>query len=284
MDDQTTQYIEYLQKIRGLSDTTVYHYLTYHRHFKDQNINQNNITKFLISKGNGGVCRAYMRSYLEFLKREKEFDLPHVKSGGKKKRLIRPISKIEINKISDYAYATKTRDGIMFDLLYYGALRRAEILTIKTNSFNWGKWFCDPSQFMELRVIGKGNKERKVLVNPKAIKSLLEIYFDKGIINSFMQPKDIVEKLGSVSDPLFKKLSEWMVWKVVKKYSMRALKRDLRTHEIRHARATELEESGASVRDIQRYLGHSSLVVTEIYLHSDAGKSLDRISAISKDL
>ncbi len=230
----TTQYIEYLQKIRGLSDRSVYHYLTYHRHFMDKNINQNNITKFLISKGNNGVCRAYMRSYLEFLQRDKEFDLPHVKTGGKKKRLIRQISKVEINKISDYAYAKRIREGIIFDLLYYGALRRAEILSIKTNSFNWGKWFADPIQHMEFKVIGKGNKERKVLANIKAIKSLLQLYFNKGIINAFMKPQDIIEKLNSMNDPLFNRLSEWKVWEIVKRCSTRALQRDIRTHEIRH--------------------------------------------------
>lgn len=161
-------------------------------------------------------------------------------------------------------------------------MRRAEILTIKTNSFDWAKWFEDPEQFCIFNVVGKGNKERSVLAHPQTIKFILEIYYNKKIISNFMQPQDIIEKLNSMDDPLFYKISEWKVWKIVKKCSTKALNRDIRTHEIRHTRATELEEKGASTRDIQRYLGHSSLMTTEIYLHSDESKSLERIKELSK--
>lgn len=284
MGDQLQEFVNYLKKIKGLSETSVYHYLTYHKFFMDLPLTQRSINSFVQSKNNNPVCRAYLKSYLEFLKRDKEFDLPKTKTGSIKRRLIRDVSKVEINKIRDYAYLTHKRDGIIFDLLYFGALRRAEILSIKINSFNWAKWFGDPDEFCEFNVIGKRNKERRVVVHPKAVKTLLEIYFDKGILTSFMKPADIIEKLNAMDNPLFAKMTEWRVWKIVKKYSTKALNRDIRPHEIRHARATEFEESGASVRDIQRYLGHTNLATTEIYLHSDEAKSLERIKGISKDL
>ena len=284
MTTETEKFYNYLKQIRGLSDTTIYHYFTYHRHFKNLELTQENINKFSESKGNNSVCRGYLLSYLEFLEKDKEFDLPKAKKGRKRRRIIRPVSRVEINKIRDYAYLTKKRDGIIFDLLYFGALRRAEVLTIKTNSFNWGKWFEDPAQYCEFNVVGKGKKERTILTHPKAVKTILDIYFEKKILTPIMKPLDIVEKLNSMDDPLFRKLTQWKVWKVVKKYSTSALKRDVRPHEIRHARATELEENGATTRDIQRYLGHSSLNTTEIYLHSDETKSLSRIKEISKNL
>jgi len=234
MANQTTGYIEHLKKIKGLSERSIYHYLTYHRHFMDQEITQDNITKFITSKSNNSVCRGYMLSYLEFLKKDQEFEIPKAKSGTTKKRLIREITPKEMEKIITYGYKQRKRNGLILDLLYYGALRRAEILSIKTNSFNWGKWFADPIQHMEFKVIGKGNKERKVLANIKAIKSLLQLYFNKGIINAFMKPQDIIEKLNSMNDPLFNRLSEWKVWEIVKRCSTRALQRDIRTHEIRH--------------------------------------------------
>ena len=99
-----------------------------------------------------------------------------------------------------------------------------------------------------------------------------------------MQPADIIEKLNAMDNPLFSKMNEWKVWALIKKYSKKAFDHAVRPHEIRHARATELEENGASVRDIQRYLGHTNLATTEIYLHSDEAKSLERIKGISKDL
>ena len=97
-----------------------------------------------------------------------------------------------------------------------------------------------------------------------------------------MKPDEIIEKLNSMDAPLFKKLSEWGVWGIVRKHSTERLKRDIRPHELRHARATELEENGASIKDIQKYLGHASITTTEIYLHSDESKALDRIEDLSE--
>jgi len=54
------------------------------------------------------------------------------------------------------------------------------------------------------------------------------------------------------------------------------------THQLRHARATHLEESGVSIRDIQNYLGHANIGTTEIYLHSDQSHSLQRIRELTK--
>lgn len=282
MSETLQQYCDYLKKIRGLSDTSVFHYLKYHRHFMNTPLTQENINKFVASKKNNSVVRAYMKSYLEFLEGDKEFDLPVVKSGTKSKRLIRPVSMAEINEMRSEAYKRKARDGLIIDLLYWGALRRAEILTIKVNSFYWGDFFANPDEYGKVRVVGKGKKDRIVLVHPKAMQTLLGIYFDKKILTNFMQPAEMIQKLNSMGEVLFKKLSEWSVWKVVQYYSTKHLKRDIRTHEIRHARATQLEEDGASIKDIQRYLGHSSIMTTEIYLHSLESKSLENIKQISE--
>ena len=284
---ETTQsYCDYLKKIKGLSDRTAYLYLTYHRsfigHLRLTLLTQKKIYAFLSLKNNNSVCRGYMKSYLEFLKKDREFDLPLAKTGSKKKKLIRPVSESEIKKLRDCAYLSKKRDGMIIDLLYYGALRRGEILTIKINSFDWGAFFGKPTNYGKVRVTGKGKKERIVVVHPKAIKTLLGVYLDMGIITDFMKPDEIIEKLNSMDAPLFKKLSEWSVWGIVKKHIIKCLKRDVRPHELRHARATELEDHGASIKDIQIYLGHSSLMTTEIYLHSNEKKAVERIKDLSE--
>jgi len=284
MADEIEEFHDYLKKIKGLSDRSIYHYFTYHRYFVLMPLTQISINKFASSKNNNSVCRAYIRSYLEFLKRTKEFDLPLAKSGATKKRLARPISMNEIQKMIDLAYLKYVKDGILLDLLYFGALRRAEPISIKVNSFNWGRWIKDPTKYCQLNVIGKRDKERSVVVHKRVCEKLLEIYLRKGIITPYMDPNDIIEKLSSMDDILFKSLKEWSVWEIVKRYAKKSLHRDIRTHEIRHARATDLENNGATIRDIQRYLGHNDMRTTEIYLHSDETKSLENIKALSESL
>lgn len=278
------EFYEYLKKTKGLADVSILNYIsTYYRPFILMDLNQRNIDMFIQSKNNNSVARAFMKSYLEFLKLDKVFDLPMIKTGRKKKRLIRDVSNNEIQKIRRLCYANNVREGVLFDLLYYGALRRTEIRTIKTNSFAWDKWFDQPDQMCVFKVTGKGKKDRNVLVHPHAVKMILNAYLDKGLINTHMQKDEIITKLNSIDDPLIK-MKEWNIWRIIKDRSTKAIGRDVRPHEIRHARATELLENGASIRDIQFYLGHANLQTTEIYLHDKESASINRIKGLSKDL
>lgn len=282
--DQVQQFHDFLKKTRGLSDRSIFLYLsTYYRHFVDQDLTQKNINKFIESKNNCSVARAFMKSYLEFLGRDKEFDLPKAKTGRVAKRIIKDLSTVEVKAMRKQCYNNNVREGILFDLLYWGALRRTEILTIKTNSFNWDLWFDDPDDFCLFKVLGKGKKERNVVVHPHAVKKILKAYLDRGLINNHMAREDIIIKLSSIDDPLFK-MGEWNIWRIIKRNSQRSIKRKIRPHEIRHSRATHLLESGASIRDIQQYLGHSTIATTEIYLHTKPKVSVERIKNISRKL
>jgi len=288
METKTTNNAEnfhdYLKKTKGISDRTIYNYLsTYYRPFVNQDLTQKNIDRFIQSKKNCSMVRGFMKSYIEFLKMDKEFDLPERKTGTSQKKIIRPISDQEIKTIRKYCYNNKVREGIMFDLLYYGALRRTEILTINTNSFDWNGWFNDPDGFCSFRVLGKGKKERNILVHPDAVKHILDAYLEKGLINNHMNKDEIITKLNSIDDPLFK-MGEYNIWRIIKRNSQHSLGKDVRPHEIRHARATELLDKGASVRDIQQYLGHSNVGTTEIYLHTKEKVSLNRIKNLSQEL
>ena len=283
-------FADYLKNIKGLSIRSCYQYMLYHNVFMERELTQESIEKFLNERKNCNVVRAYLLNYLEFLHKEYEFKIPKAKSGSQKKRLIRSISESEINEVSIYCYKKSEKDGIIFDILYWGALRRDEITTVKTNSFDWQDWFNNPSQHIMLRVIGKGDKERKVLVHPKVPQTILNIFMKKGLINlKEMEGSDVLNFLNNADDLLIAKygsynFSKWKVWKLVKIYFRDALKREIRTHELRHARATHLADQGADIKDIQIYLGHASVKTTEIYLHRDTEEALKRIRSITKDL
>lgn len=277
-------YLKWLRDDRGVSKTTVFHYHSYYRHFKNlKSFDQKTIQSFIQKYKNNTVVRAFVKSFIDFGSTQNYqiiFEMPPIKSGSKKKRIIKTYSKDQFQIMRDSCYNEKKSYGIMFDLLYYGALRRAEVSTIKINSFNWAGFFKDPESSCNLIIDGKGRKQRPVLIPNNVVSNLLEIFFVNDLINNHMEKEDILIALQNNEGKLFNNLYEWRVWKIINRISLKALDIAMRPHEIRHARATELEKIGASIRDIQHYLGHATPQITEVYLHTTQKTSLKNIRSI----
>lgn len=277
-------YLKWLRDDRGVSKTTVFHYNSYYKHFKELPIyDQQSISKFIQKYKNNTVVRAFVKSFIDFVSTQDHqiiFEMPPIKSGSKKKRIIKTYSKKQFQIMRDACYNEKKSYGIMFDLLYHGALRRVEVSTIKINSFDWAGFFKDPDKSCRLIIDGKGRKQRPVLIPNNVVSNLLEIFFVQDLINNHMGKDDILMVLENNDNKLFNNLYEWRVWKIINRISLKVLEISMRPHEIRHARATELEKSGASIRDIQHYLGHATPQITEIYLHTTQKASLKNIREI----
>lgn len=276
-------YLRWLKKSRGLSKTTVWHYYTYYKDFIKFDPTQENINKFLQSKNNNNVARAFMNSFFDYLKSEKidhNFELPPAKKTKSKKRIVRDLSPQQINQIRKVSYQRKLRDGLIFDIIYYGALRRKEIIPIKISDFGWSDWFKDPTKYCTLKILGKGAKEREVLIPPKVIKILLNLYLEKEIINAKMDTNQILDVLNSNKSFVFKDLYERDIHRRIRKNSLKAIGIAIRPHELRHTMATEMENKNINIRDIQHYLGHTRPQITEIYLHTTQKRSIKNIRGI----
>jgi len=114
-----------------------------------------------------------------------------------------------------------------------------------------------------LRCLGKGNRERVIPVGKTAIAATVEYLRD-------LRPK--LAKSQSADFLLLSRtglpLSRIEVWRLVKKYAIRAgLPRNLTVHTLRHCFATHLLTGGADLRSVQEMLGHVDIATTQIYTH-----------------
>lgn len=272
---------EYLEKVRQLGKRSIAVYMCYYDCFDPLSLSQEYVNEYIIKHKNNFAVRGFIKNYLEFHGIESLFSFPKRAKGNHIKRLIRPVTPEDMEKIKRYLYKKSFKFGLIFEILYQGGLRRVEIPTIKLGSFNWEEWLKDQKQHCKLIVLGKGNKERVVLINPDVAYKICMRFIKT---NSLKSKLDLLNFFKQHSNNLLfarqngDMLTEKIVYDIIKKGSSRAIGRDVRPHELRHLRATELEKKDVNIRDIKNYLGHSRTTTTEIYLHKSGEESIKTIA------
>lgn len=147
------------------------------------------------------------------------------------------------------------RDRALLELLYASGLRVSELVGL-----NLGQVDLTSS---EIRVWGKGSKERMVLIGEPAARAL-QTYISHGRTELLGKEK---------SEALFlnlygKRLLARRVQKILEKYAVSAnVDKWIHPHLLRHTFATHLLDGGADLRVVQELLGHVRLSSTQIYTH-----------------
>lgn len=159
------------------------------------------------------------------------------------------------------------RDKAILELLYATGIRASELAGLKISDLNLDIGY--------LRCLGKGHRERVIPIGKTAISSTVE-YLGK-LRPSLAKPhsSDFL-MLSRTGLPL----SRIEVWRLVKKYAVRAgMPRNLTVHTLRHCFATHLLTGGADLRSVQEMLGHVDIATTQIYTHVDQ----ERLRRIHKE-
>jgi integrase/recombinase XerD len=149
------------------------------------------------------------------------------------------------------------RDKALLELLYATGVRASEAAGLKTTDVNLDIGY--------LRCFGKGNKERVIPVGKVAVAALRDYLRDlrPKLARPQSQPFVLLSRTG-------RPLSRIEVWRLVKKYAVRAgMPRNVTVHTLRHCFATHLLSGGADLRSVQEMLGHVDIATTQIYTHVD---------------
>ena len=283
MQEVFNRYINYLEAERNASAYTVRNYkadlLDFFYFLKKKKadsleIDRKVLRDYLTSLTKQGIVKASIarklsaiRSFYRYLVREKIISaspIEMVSSPKLDKRLPSFLTLEEVERLlnaPDLSTPQGQRDRALLELLYASGLRVSELVNLNLNQID-----LDTN---EIRVWGKGSKERMVLMGEPAAEALR---------NSLKQgrPKLLAEKRINA---LFlnrygQRLPERRVQKMLEDYAKKAgIGKRVHPHILRHTFATHLLDGGADLRVVQELLGHARLSSTQIYTHVTKGQA-----------
>jgi integrase/recombinase XerC len=202
-----------------------------------------------------------IRSFYRYLLRERIMStspLATTSSPKLDKRLPSFLTIEEVKQLleaPDLSTPQGQRDRALMELLYASGLRVSELVNLNLEQVNLDS--------REIRVWGKGSKERMVLMGKPAAQAL-QTYLSQG------RPELIGNKRTSA---LFlnrygERVTQRRVQRILEKYaSLAGIDKRIHPHMLRHTFATHLLDGGADLRVVQELLGHANLSSTQIYTH-----------------
>lgn len=185
------------------------------------------------------------------------------------KRLPSFVSQNDMNTLQQYVAFPDTwkglTDKLLLDLFYATGMRLSELINLKESQVDDAN--C------QVKVLGKGNKERIIPVSKDLINQLTAyINQKKEIARETVCPNFFINEKGN---PLYARY----VYNVVKaNLSQVTTLKKKSPHVLRHTFATHLTNNGADLNAVKELLGHSSLAATQIYTHN----SIDKLKDIYK--
>jgi len=280
MQEVFNKYINYLEAERNVSHYTVRNYTTdlldffgFLRGKEISSLNEvdrhvvRDYLAYLLGQGfvKASIARklSAIRSFYRYLLREKMVLTSPVEATSSPKldkRLPSFLSIEEVNRLleaPDLSTPQGQRDRALLELLYASGLRVSELVKLNLEQIDLDS--C------EIRVWGKGSKERVVLMGKPAAEAL-RAYLQQG------RPKLFSTRIR-MTNALFinrygERLIERRVQRILEKYSSLAgIGKKVHPHMLRHTFATHLLDGGADLRVVQELLGHANLSSTQIYTH-----------------
>jgi integrase/recombinase XerC len=150
------------------------------------------------------------------------------------------------------------RDRAVLEVLYGSGLRVSELAGLDLGDVDLDR--------AEVRVLGKGRKERLVPLGGKSVEALRAWLAVRSIVlHRKLRTQD---PRAFFLSPRGARLGARAIQSMVHKYGVLGAGRaDLHPHALRHTCATHMLGGGADLRAIQEMLGHASISTTQRYTH-----------------
>ncbi|OBT23816.1 tyrosine recombinase XerC [Vibrio tasmaniensis] len=201
-----------------------------------------------------------LRSFFDFLVLRGEMTANPAK-GVSAPRKQRPLPKnLDVDEVGQLLDVNEDdplsiRDRAMMEVMYGAGLRLAELVGINLRDVL--------ARQGEIRVIGKGDKERKAPFSGLAKEWVDKWLKVRGELASPGELALFVSKLGT-------RISHRSVQKRMEEWGKKqAVASHISPHKLRHSFATHVLESSQNLRAVQELLGHENISTTQVYTHLD---------------
>jgi len=225
-------------------------------------------TKKGLKKSTQNYYLIALRNFLSFLADKDIQTLPidkvKLQKDNKRERIVKFLSLNQLQKLfnmPDIKIMGGLRNRAILEVLFSTGIRVSELVSLNRNQINLKN--INNMDNYELNITGKGDRPRTIYFSQRALywlKKYLDSRKDNNkalFINYRPHKKDIDRRLTVRS-----------IERLVNKYAKMAGLSVLTTpHVLRHTYATDLLNQGVDLRIIQEFLGHKSIVTTQVYTH-----------------
>ena len=245
-----------LALIKSVTTNDIYDYLMYMS--RERPTQQNSLeTEYGVEKKTLARKTSALRSFYKYLT-EKVYLVEHnptlsIEPAKAKKTLPKYLTLNEsVDLLSNIDGNHKERDFCMITLFLNCGLRVSELVGLNLTDISDS----------QVRVLGKGGKERVVYLND-ACKDALEAYLPLRL-----PPKANAQNalfISAMGNRINVQTVKWLVKKHLDAAGLQS--KNLSVHKLRHTAATLMYQNGVDVRVLQEVLGHENLNTTQIYTH-----------------